>query len=95
VPSRGPQARLKDAAEGMTTLGRAITALPEVLRNAEQIAAMLSGGACAAAQAEKAMLDDLVRPAICHVGGTQLIPRDPTSCRTARSTASPAAGGVS
>ena len=28
----------------MTSLGRAITALPEVLRNAEQIAAMLSGG---------------------------------------------------
>ena len=40
----GPQARLKDAAEGMTSLGRAITALPEVLRNAEQIAAMLSRG---------------------------------------------------
>ena len=40
----GPQARLKDAAEGMTTLGRAISALPEVLRNAEQIAAMLSAG---------------------------------------------------
>src|SRR6185295_14354478 len=40
----GPQARFKEAAEGMSTLGRAITALPEVLRNAEQIAAMLSSG---------------------------------------------------
>ncbi len=38
----GPQARLKDAAEGMTSLGRALSALPEVLRNAEQVAAMLS-----------------------------------------------------
>jgi len=38
----GPQARLNQAAEGMSTIGRAITALPEVLRNAEQIAAMLS-----------------------------------------------------
>src|SRR6185436_18695859 len=44
VEQVGPQARLKDAAEGMTSLGRAITALPEVLRNAEQIAAMLSTG---------------------------------------------------
>jgi len=40
----GPQARFKEAAEGMSTIGRAITALPEVLRNAEQIAAMLSSG---------------------------------------------------
>jgi ubiquinone biosynthesis protein len=38
----GPQARLNQAAEGMTTLGRALTALPDVLRNAEQIAATLS-----------------------------------------------------
>jgi ubiquinone biosynthesis protein len=44
VDQVGPQARLKDAAEGMTSLGRAITALSEVLRNAEQIAAMLSAG---------------------------------------------------
>jgi ubiquinone biosynthesis protein len=44
VDQVGPQARLKDAAEGMTSIGRAISALPEVLRNAEQIAAMLSGG---------------------------------------------------
>ena len=40
----GPQARLNQAAEGMTTLGRAIAAFPEVLKNAEQIAAMLSQG---------------------------------------------------
>jgi ubiquinone biosynthesis protein len=38
----GPQARLNQAAEGFSTLGRALTALPEVLRNAEQIATMLS-----------------------------------------------------
>jgi ubiquinone biosynthesis protein len=44
IEQGGPQARLKDAAESMTSLGRAITALPEVLRNAEQIAAMLSAG---------------------------------------------------
>jgi len=44
VDQVGPQARLNQAAEGMTTLGRAITALPEVLRNAEQIASTLSSG---------------------------------------------------
>ena len=59
----GPQARLTQAAEGMTALGRAITAFPEVLKNAEQIAAMLSQGgiklhpdsanAIAAAQAQR------------------------------------------
>ncbi len=42
IDSVGPQARLNQAAEGMTSLGRALTALPEVMRNAEQIAAMLS-----------------------------------------------------
>lgn len=42
IDSVGPQARLKEAAEGMTVLGRALAALPEVLRNAEQIAATLS-----------------------------------------------------
>jgi ubiquinone biosynthesis protein len=40
----GPQARLNQAAEGMTTIGRAIAAFPEVLKNAEQIAAQLSQG---------------------------------------------------
>ncbi len=40
----GPQARLNQAAEGMNTLGRAIAAFPEVLKNAEQIAAQLSQG---------------------------------------------------
>jgi ubiquinone biosynthesis protein len=44
VDAIGPQARLKEAAEGVSTLGRAIAAFPEVLRNAEQIAAMLSQG---------------------------------------------------
>ncbi|NOT40642.1 MAG: 2-polyprenylphenol 6-hydroxylase [Alphaproteobacteria bacterium] len=38
----GPQARLNQAAEGFNTLGRAIAAFPDVLKNAEQIAAMLS-----------------------------------------------------
>ena len=42
MESIGPQARFKEAAEGMSSLGRALAALPEVLRNAEQIAAMLS-----------------------------------------------------
>lgn len=40
----GPQARLNQAAEGMNTIGRAIAAFPEVLKNAEQIAAQLSQG---------------------------------------------------
>ncbi len=44
IDAIGPQARLKEAAEGMSTLGRAIAAFPEVLRNAEQIAATLSAG---------------------------------------------------
>ncbi len=38
----GPGARLNQAAEGMTTLGRAIAALPEVLKNAEQVASHLT-----------------------------------------------------
>lgn len=42
IDSVGPRARLKEAAEGMTVLGRALAAFPEVLRNAEQIATMLS-----------------------------------------------------
>jgi ubiquinone biosynthesis protein len=42
IDSIGPQARLNQAAEGMTTLGRALSALPDVLRNAEQIASTLS-----------------------------------------------------
>ncbi len=44
IDAIGPQARIREAAEGMSSIGRAITALPEVLRNAEQIAAMLSQG---------------------------------------------------
>ena len=42
IDSVGPRARLKEAAEGMTVLGRALAAFPDVLRNAEQIATMLS-----------------------------------------------------
>jgi ubiquinone biosynthesis protein len=44
IDSIGPQARIKEATEGLSTLGRAVAALPEVLRNAEQIAAQLSTG---------------------------------------------------
>ena len=44
IDAVGPQARIREATEGMTTLGRAIAAFPEVLRNAEQIAAQLSTG---------------------------------------------------
>jgi ubiquinone biosynthesis protein len=44
IDSIGPQARIKEASEGLSTLGRAIAAFPEVLRNAEQIAAQLSTG---------------------------------------------------
>ncbi len=42
IDSVGPRARLNEAAEGITVLGRALAAFPEVLRNAEQIAAVLS-----------------------------------------------------
>jgi ubiquinone biosynthesis protein len=44
IDSIGPQARIKEASEGLTTLGRAIAAFPDVLRNAEQIAGQLSTG---------------------------------------------------
>ncbi len=40
----GPEARLREAAEGMGTLGRAAQQLPQLLRNAEIITAMLADG---------------------------------------------------
>ncbi len=40
----GPQAQLRDAAEGVTALGRLARDLPQLLRNAESISAMLAGG---------------------------------------------------
>lgn len=42
IDSIGPQARLQDAAEGLTSLGRALAVLPAALKNAEQIAATLT-----------------------------------------------------
>jgi ubiquinone biosynthesis protein len=44
IDSVGPQARLKEASDGLTALGRAVAALPDALRNAEQIAAALQTG---------------------------------------------------
>src|SRR5438105_4639302 len=40
----GPEARLKDAAEGFTSMGRLAQNLPQLLRDAELIAAQLAGG---------------------------------------------------
>ena len=40
----GPEARLRDAAEGFGALGRLAQNLPELLKNAETISAMLAGG---------------------------------------------------
>ncbi len=40
----GPEARLRDAAEGMGALGRVAQQLPQLLRNAETVSAMLADG---------------------------------------------------
>jgi len=40
----GPEARLRDAAEGFGALGRLAQHLPELLKNAEVVSAMLAGG---------------------------------------------------
>jgi ubiquinone biosynthesis protein len=40
----GPQAQLRDAAEGVTALGRLARDLPQLLRNAESISTMLAEG---------------------------------------------------
>ena len=40
----GPEARLREAAEGMSALGRVAQQLPQLLRNAEVVSAMLAGG---------------------------------------------------
>ncbi|MEI9994038.1 MAG: 2-polyprenylphenol 6-hydroxylase [Rhizomicrobium sp.] len=40
----GPEGRLRDAAEGMSALGRVAQNLPQLLRNAEIISAMLADG---------------------------------------------------
>ncbi len=40
----GPQAQLREAAEGVNALGRLAQNLPQLLRNAEVVSAMLAGG---------------------------------------------------
>jgi ubiquinone biosynthesis protein len=40
----GPEARLRDAAEGMTALGKLAQSLPQLLRNAENVSQMLAEG---------------------------------------------------
>jgi ubiquinone biosynthesis protein len=40
----GPEARLRDVSQGVTALGRAAQNLPQLLRNAEVISAMLAEG---------------------------------------------------
>jgi ubiquinone biosynthesis protein len=40
----GPEARLRDVSEGVSALGRVAQNLPQFLRNAELISAMLAGG---------------------------------------------------
>lgn len=44
IDAVGPQARLREASDGLTALGRAVAALPDALKNAEQIAASLQSG---------------------------------------------------
>jgi ubiquinone biosynthesis protein len=40
----GPEARLRDVSEGVSALGRVAQNLPQLLRNAEVVSAMLAGG---------------------------------------------------
>ncbi|MGD0189250.1 MAG: 2-polyprenylphenol 6-hydroxylase [Rhizomicrobium sp.] len=44
IENLGPEARLRDAAEGMNALGRLALDLPQALRNAEIVSTMLAGG---------------------------------------------------
>ena len=44
IERMGPEGRLRDAADGMTALGRAAQNLPQLLKNAEIISAMLADG---------------------------------------------------
>jgi ubiquinone biosynthesis protein len=44
IDNLGPEARLRDAAEGMSALGRLARDLPQTLRNAEIVSAMLAEG---------------------------------------------------
>ncbi|MEJ0043417.1 MAG: hypothetical protein WDM81_14880 [Rhizomicrobium sp.] len=49
IERMGPEARLRDAADGLTAMGRVAQNLPQLLRNAEVISAMLADGRRAAA----------------------------------------------
>ncbi len=44
VSHLGPEARLRDAAEGVTSIGKLAQHLPQLLRNADAVAAMLAEG---------------------------------------------------
>lgn len=44
IENLGPEARLRDAAEGVSAIGRLARDLPQTLRNAEIVSAMLAGG---------------------------------------------------
>ncbi len=44
VARMGPEARLREMAEGVSALGRAAQQLPQLLRNAEAVSTMLAGG---------------------------------------------------
>jgi len=44
IERMGPEGRLRDAADGMSALGRAAQNLPQLLKNAEIISAMLAEG---------------------------------------------------
>ena len=44
IERMGPEGRLRDAADGMSALGRAAQNLPQLLKNAEIISAMLADG---------------------------------------------------
>jgi ubiquinone biosynthesis protein len=44
IENLGPEARLRDAAEGMNALGRLARDLPQTLRNAEIVSTMLAEG---------------------------------------------------
>jgi ubiquinone biosynthesis protein len=44
VGNFGPEARLREAAENVTTIGRLAQHLPQLLRNADAVAAMLAEG---------------------------------------------------
>ncbi|MBV9695176.1 MAG: ubiquinone biosynthesis protein UbiB, partial [Alphaproteobacteria bacterium] len=44
VEQVGPEARLRDMGEGVSALGKLARDLPQLLRNAEAVSAMLAGG---------------------------------------------------